>query len=121
MVSISPLAETLRRDDRDRFLAALFAPADRRDAVIALYAFNYEIAKTREVVSEALLGRIRLQWWREAIEEAYGGVGVRAHEVMTPLAAAIREYRLGREHFDAMVDAREFDLADDPPATIAGL
>src|SRR5690348_13728410 len=106
MVPISPLADSLRRYDRDRYLAALFVPADRRAAVIALYAFNHEIAKTREVVSEPLLGRIRLQWWREAIEEAYGGGGVRAHEVMTPLAAAIREHRLTREHLDAMIDAR---------------
>ena len=121
MVPISPLADMLRRSDRDRYLAALFVPARRRAAVIALYAFNHEIAKTREVVSEPLLGRIRLQWWREAIEEAYGDGGVRAHEVMTPLAAAIRERRLTREHFYAMIEARELDLADEPPATLAAL
>jgi NADH dehydrogenase [ubiquinone] 1 alpha subcomplex assembly factor 6 len=121
MVLSSPLAETLRRNDRDRYLAALFVPADRRAAVFALYAFNHEIAKTREVVSEPLLGRIRLQWWREAIEEAYGSGPFRAHEVMTPLAAAIREHGLSREHLDAMVDARELDLAEEPPASLGEL
>jgi len=117
----SSLADFLRRHDRDRYLCALFAPANRRAAVIALYAFNYEIAKTREVVSEPLLGRIRLQWWREALDEAYGGALVREHEVMTPLGAAIRRHRLSREHFDAMVDARELDLEDAPPASLAAL
>lgn len=121
MVPISPLADMLRRQDRDRFLASLFVPADRREAVIALYAFNQEVAKTREVVTEPLLGRIRLQWWREAIGEAYGGGPVRAHEVMTPLADAIRKHRVGRERLDALIDARELDLADEPPATLASL
>jgi phytoene synthase len=121
MAPQASLIDLLRRHDRDRYLCALFTPANRRAAVIALYAFNYEIAKTREVVSEALLGRIRLQWWREAIEEAYGGAAVREHEVMTPLASAIRRHRLRREHFDAMIDAREFDLDDAPPASMAVL
>jgi NADH dehydrogenase [ubiquinone] 1 alpha subcomplex assembly factor 6 len=121
MAPQTSLVDLLRRHDHDRYLCALFTPADRRAAVIALYAFNYEIAKTREVVSEALLGQIRLQWWREAIEEAYGGAAVREHEVMTPLASAIRRHRLSREHFDAMIDAREMDLDDAPPASMAVL
>lgn len=121
MAPQSSLVDVLRRHDRDRYLCALLTPGDRRAAVIALYAFNYEIAKTREVVSEPLLGRIRLQWWREALDEAYGGAAVREHEVMTPLAAAIRQHQLSREHFDAMMDAREFDLEDAPPASLAAL
>jgi len=121
MVPASQLAESLRRHDRDRYLSALFAPADRRAAVIALYAFNHEIAKTREIVTEPLLGRIRLQWWREALDEADRGAPVREHEVMTPLAAAIRQHQLSREHFDAMIDARELDLVDEPPTSLAAL
>jgi len=115
------LVDLLRRHDRDRYLYALFAPADRRAAVIALYAFNYEIAKTREVVSEPLLGRIRLQWWRDAIDEAYEGAAAREHEVMIPLASAIRHHRLSREHFHAIIDARGLDLEDAPPASLAAL
>ena len=65
------LAATLRQHDRDRYLTTLFAPSDRRGALIALYSFNFEVAKTREVVREPLLGRIRLQWWRDAIDEIY--------------------------------------------------
>jgi phytoene synthase len=55
----------LRAADKDRFLTTLFAPAEHRNALIALYAFNVEIARVREVVREALAGEIRLQWWSD--------------------------------------------------------
>ncbi|HEY4547783.1 MAG TPA: squalene/phytoene synthase family protein, partial [Pedomonas sp.] len=78
---LSPTAETVRRHDRERYLTALFAPADRREALFALYAFNYEVAKTREAVTEKTLGRIRLEWWRETIDGIYAGATPRAHYV----------------------------------------
>jgi NADH dehydrogenase [ubiquinone] 1 alpha subcomplex assembly factor 6 len=115
------LAQSLRRHDRDRYLTTLFAPADRRFALIALYAFNFEVAKTREVVREPLLGRIRLQWWREALDEIYRGATPRRHEVATPLAVAIRAHDLTRYHFDRLIDARESDLEGEPPPSLAAL
>ena len=69
----------MRHHDRDRFQTALFAPAERREALFALYAFNYEIARVREAVREPMLGQIRLQWWREAIAAAYAGEPPRRH------------------------------------------
>jgi len=65
---LSPLAALVRRHDRDRYQTALFAPADRREAMFALYAFNYEIARVREIVTQPMLGQIRLQWWREIVD-----------------------------------------------------
>jgi NADH dehydrogenase [ubiquinone] 1 alpha subcomplex assembly factor 6 len=115
------LAALVRRHDRERYLTALFAPADRREAMLALFAFNHEIAKTREVVSELLLGRIRLQWWREGIDAAYGEGRLRAHDVMTPLGAAIRRHGLSRADFDHLIGARERDLEPEPPADLAAL
>ncbi|MGH6980848.1 MAG: phytoene/squalene synthase family protein [Stellaceae bacterium] len=117
----SATAALLRRHDRDRYLLAMFVPATARPAVRAIYAFNYEIARVRETVSEAMLGRIRHQWWRDGIAEAFADGAVRRHEVMTPLAAAIRHHRLSREHFDRLIDARDRDLAFDPPSTVAAL
>src|SRR6266851_9145117 len=119
--ALSPLARLVRQHDRDRFLTALFAPAARRDELLALYAFNYEIAKTREVVSEPVLGQIRLQWWRESLDAIYAGDPVRGHEVATPLAAAIRGRGLTRAHFDALIAAREFDLGGEAPESLAAL
>lgn len=113
--------ELVRRHDHDRFLASLLLPADRRAAVWALLAFNLEIARVREAVSQPIIGQIRLQWWRDAIDEIYTGLPPRRHEVVEPLAAAIEAYRLTRTHFDTLIDGRDFDLGDEPPASLAAL
>src|SRR5262244_3184317 len=110
----------VRAADKDRFLAALFAPAERRDALFALYAFNLEIARVREVVREPVAGEIRLQWWSDVI--GGGGRGeVAAHPVAAALLASIARYRLPPEPFKALIEARRFDLYDEPMATLADL
>ena len=106
-------AQLLRRQDADRYLTALFAPADRREDLFALYAFNLEVARAREVVSEPFMGLIRLQWWRDAIAEIYQG-RARAHEVVRPLAAAIAEHSLDRTLFERLIESRERDLDPEP-------
>lgn len=120
MTGLSPCAEAVRRHDRDRYLCALFAPADRREDLFALYAFNLEIAKTREVVREPMLGQIRLQWWRETIAGIYAGQP-RRHEVVQPLAQAIGRHDLARGDFEALIDAREADVRTEPMASLAEL
>jgi phytoene synthase len=111
----------VRRYDRDRFQTALFAPARSREPLFALYAFNYEVARVRETVSEPVLGQIRLQWWRESIAAAFDGGPVRHHIVVEALSAAIRACALTRAHFDRLVDAREGDLREVPWASLAAL
>ena len=71
--AISDCAALVRRVDYDRYLTALFAPPPARERLFALYAFNHEIAKVRETVSEPMIGQIRLQWWREAIGGIHAG------------------------------------------------
>lgn len=115
---LSYCGQEVRRYDNDRFLTSLFAPADRREALFALCAFNLEIAKTREVVSEPMLGQMRLQWWRDAVDAVYTGGPVPVHAVVQPLAAAIAAHGLTRGHFDRLIDAREADLDDEPPASL---
>ncbi len=110
----------VRRHDHDRYLTTLFVPAADREAVLALFAFNLEIARVRESVSEPMLGQIRLQWWRDAINEIYAGTE-RQHPVVQHLAIAIRGHGLTREKLDELVDTREFDLTDGPPATLPEL
>src|SRR5262249_24558695 len=113
-------AELLRKQDPDRYLTALFAPAERREALFALYAFNLEIARTREAISEPMMGLIRLQWWRDALAEIGQG-RVRAHEVVRPLAAAIEAHKLSPALFERLIAARERDLDAEPPADLASL
>jgi len=117
----SATAALLRRRDRDRYLLAMFVPQEARAAVCAVYVFNYEIARVREVVSEPMLGQIRLQWWRESIDLAFRGDVVRRHDVLMTLAATIQNHGLSREHFYRLIDARERDLAGDPPASLPAL
>jgi len=110
----------MRRHDPDRFLCALFAPAEAREDLLALGAFNLELARVREQVSEPMLGRIRLQWWREAVGEICAGTP-RRHAVAEALAAAVERRRLDRALLARMIDAREADLDPDPPADLAAL
>jgi NADH dehydrogenase [ubiquinone] 1 alpha subcomplex assembly factor 6 len=118
--ALSYCAREARRADYDRFLTALFAPPAARERLFALYAFNHEIAKVRETVSEPMLGQIRLQWWREAIASIYEGKP-RRHAVVEALAAAVAERHPPRAGFEALIDAREFDIAGRAPARLAEL
>jgi phytoene synthase len=115
---VGECAALVRRHDRDRYFAALLAPRDVRAALLALYAFNQEIARAREAVSEPLLGRMRLQWWRETLDCIYSGGPVRRHAVAFGLADAVRRHDLDRRLLDRMIDGREFDLEDRQPATM---
>jgi phytoene synthase len=112
--------QLVRTADKDRFLAALFAPAEHRGALFALYAFNVEVSRVREIVREPLAGEIRLQWWRDVL----GGEGrgeVAANPVAAALLASMARYRLPGERLEALVEARRFDLYDEPMATRAAL
>lgn len=111
----------VKAQDPDRFLLSMFMPAEHREALWALFAFNYEIAKTREVVSETQLGLIRLQWWREAIDKIYTNEEIVSEKTIEALAEAIRKYDLPKEHFETLIYAREFDLEDVAPASLDGL
>src|SRR6202049_713917 len=111
---LSPVAPLVRPHARDRCQTVLFAPAARREALFALYAFNYEIARVRESVTEPMLGQIRLQWWRENIAAAFEGGPVRHHPVVEALTGSIREVPMTRDHFDRLMDARETHLVNTP-------
>jgi len=113
-------AELVRTADRDRYVAALFAPAEHRDALFALYAFNSEIARVRDLAREPLPGEIRLQWWSDVLRGERGGEA-QAHPIATALLASIARYRLPRGKLSDLIEARRFDLYDEPIATFAAL
>lgn len=105
--------DLVRASDPDRYYATLFAPAGARPHLFALYAFSSTIARVREAASNPMAGEIRLQWWRDALQgEARGDV--RANPVAAALEEAIRVNRLGRQPFVDLIDARVFDLYEDP-------
>lgn len=118
--SLSHCAELARRFDNDRFVCALFAPPPAREALNVLYAFNIELSRIRDVVREPMLGRIRLQWWTDALDAVYAGRPP-AHPVAGALAAVISGHGLPRRHFDAMIEARMQDLESAAPADLDAL
>ncbi len=113
-------ADALRRFDRDRYLTTLFAPEDRRRALWAIYGFNVEIAGVREQVREPIAGRVRLQWWRDVIAAIYAGQPP-AVPLARDLAAAVAAHGLDRAPFERLIEAREADLEEAPPADLAAL
>jgi phytoene synthase len=105
--------ELVRRVDFNRYLSTLFVPRQQRAELNVLYAFNYEVARTAESVSQPIAGQIRLQWWRDRIAELYRGVAI-DHRLVEALGLAIVAHALPRELFDDLIDAREHDLEEAP-------
>ncbi|NTJ42173.1 phytoene/squalene synthase family protein [Agrobacterium larrymoorei] len=102
----------LRDMDRDRYLACLLAPEDKREALAALYAFNAEIARIRDLVREPLPGEVRMQWWRDLLEGNPHGDS-HSHPIAKALLDAIAAHSLPRQTLINMIEARVFDLYDD--------
>ncbi|KQZ55189.1 phytoene synthase [Rhizobium sp. Root149] len=104
---------SLRDTDRDRYLACLLSPTEKRGFLAALYAFNAETARIRELTKQPLAGEIRLQWWRDLLEgDAKGDAA--ANPVASGLLKAIEVFDLPRQPLLNMLDARIFDLYEDP-------
>lgn len=102
----------VRAADPDRYLSVLYAPADRRPALFALYAFNVETARIRDVVSEPMPGEIRLQWWKDAVSgNSDAALG---NPVVAALRAAMERWGLPSDPLERLCEARIFDLYDDP-------
>ncbi len=118
--TLSYCGDMVYRQDRDRFLSAMTTPADKREALFALYAFNLEISKVEGLVSELILGHIRFQWWQDAIEECYRGTP-RRHAVVTALSSAIRQAGATRSLFEDAIEERERDLDYTRPQTLSAL
>jgi 15-cis-phytoene synthase len=110
------ISDGLRGYDRNRYLATLFAPDERRAALTALYAFHAELSRIHFLVSDPQIGMIRLQWWRDTVEAIYRGEGS-DHPLAQSLATAIHAYKLPEAPLQAMITAHEFDLyADQMPS-----
>lgn len=110
-------ADLVRTADRDRYLASLYAPAGRRGALHALYAFAAEVARVRAAAREPLPGEIRLQWWSEVLAGERAAEAA-AHPVAAALLAAVAGHGLSAARLRELVEARRFDLYDEPMASV---
>jgi phytoene synthase len=113
-------ADLVRTHDFSRYASTLFVPAVQRRALLAIYAFNVEIFRVREQVSQPLPGEIRLQWWTDMLAgEGHGGV--EGNPVAAELKLAIRSFRLPAERLSRLIDEHQFDLYNDPMPSMAAL
>jgi phytoene synthase len=113
-------ADLVRSHDFARYASTLFVPSDQRRALLSIYAFNVEISRVREQVSQPLPGEIRLQWWTDMLAGADHG-GVEGNPVAAELKLAIRNFRLPVERLSRLIGEHQFDLYNDPMPTMAAL
>lgn len=104
-MSLTDCARIVEQGDPDRFLAVMAAPAPLRPRLWPLFAFNLEVARVPWLTQEPLIAEMRLQWWRDVIEEAGQGQPP-AHEVAGPLSALVAERGLPRAALDRIAAAR---------------
>ncbi len=112
MNQLQACADIVARGDPERFQAAMAAPIAARRVLFPLYAFNVEVARAPWVTEEPMIAEMRLQWWRDALEEIAEGREVRKHEVTTPLAEVLDAR--GAAHLDKLVQARRWDIYREP-------
>lgn len=116
---LSACADLVRRADPDRFAATMAAPVSARSALFPLYAFNVEITRAPWVTDEPMIAEMRLQWWRDVLDEIAGGGTVRRHEVATPLSRVLDP--AGAEILAGLVAARHWDIYREPHEDDAAL
>src|SRR4051812_22615768 len=112
--------ELVRTHDFVRYASTLFMPAAQRRALLAIYAFNAEISRVREQVSQPLPGEMRLQWWTDMLAGAGHG-GIEGNPVAAELLRVIRDYRLPVDPLSRLIDEHQFDLYNDPMPSMAAL
>lgn len=119
-MSIDACAVLVRLGDPDRFLAVMAAPVTVRAQLLPLYAFNLELARAAWVTKEPLIAEMRLQWWRDVVENAASGAA-RAHEVAGPLHDLIRDFGLPVAVLDGLIAARRWDVGREAFVDLAAL
>jgi len=110
-MSIDACAALVEKGDPERFRAAMAAPVTTRRILFPLYAFNIEVARAPWVTEEPMIAEMRLQWWRDALEEVGSGATVRKHEVVDALADVLDPE--GAACLDGLVAARRWDIYKD--------
>ena len=113
-------AALVREVDRERYLATLFAPRERRAALYSLYAFDIEISRIRELAREPMPGEIRLQWWREMLEGERAGEA-KANPVAASVLATLARHGLSGQRLAGLVEARRFDVYNEPMPALSTL
>lgn len=118
---LSYCADLVKRHDRDRFMLSLFVAADAREALLALYALNVELAHVRIAVREEMIGHIRYAWWQETMEKLYAGAAPHGHPTLSALLPLIEAGALPQEAVMPLIESYRTHFPDPPPDADARL
>jgi phytoene synthase len=113
-------ADLVRGRDFARYASTLFVLPDQRRPLLALYAFNAEISRVREQVTQPLPGEVRMRWWIDMLAGAGHG-GVEGNPVAAELLLAIHHYHMPVEPLTCLIEEHQFDLYNDPMPSMAAL
>ncbi|WP_257164958.1 phytoene/squalene synthase family protein [Bradyrhizobium sp. SRS-191] len=113
-------ASLVREHDFDRYASTLFVTPEIRRALLSLYAFNVEVSRIRDLVTQPLPGEVRLQWWRDSLTGLEHG-GVEGNPVAAELLLTVQRFALPVDRLTRLVDEHQFDLYNDPMPTMAAL
>lgn len=113
-MSFIACAQLVENGDPDRFLAVMSCAPEDRAVLFPLYAFNLEVARAPWVTKEEMIAEMRLQFWRDTLEDIGQGKEPRAHEVAAPLQELLRDRREVLPVLDALIEARRWDIYSDP-------
>ncbi len=120
-INADAVRASARLNAPDRYYAALFAPVSVRDDLIALAAFDGEIGRIGQIVSDAALGEIRVAWWRDALLGSGDTSNLSGNPILDQFADVMRRHELSRPALDAYLEAHMAALFADPPADDAAL
>ncbi len=97
----------VRTHDWQRYLCSLLLPKAERHYVWTLIAYNSEIARIPDMVTEPIAGHMRYTWWRDALQEIEQGKATRSHPVTQALKTLYAYKPVIFPLLHAVLDARE--------------
>ncbi|KAK4305184.1 hypothetical protein Pmani_022904 [Petrolisthes manimaculis] len=101
--------DLVRRSDYENFMATLLLPQQARATAIAIRAFNVEVAQIQDLTSEILMAKMRLQFWRETLDDIYKDKAPKQPVAMA-LQKAVQAQKLSKRWLRSLIDSREDHL-----------
>ena len=90
------------------YYSFMFLPAQKRQAITALYAFCREVDDAVDEIADPEVAAKTLAWWRGEIAQTFNGSPT--HPVGKALQTALQHFELHQEYFQEIIDGMEMDL-----------
>ena len=71
--NINEISSKVRSKEFERYISILLSPPKHRVLLLSVCAFSLEILSIKYKVKEPEMGRIRILWWREALDKILNG------------------------------------------------